>query len=125
MSGSPGSAGGSDATPPCSLRGTPLAVRSDGRGCGLWLATTAYFHMATRRFRLRLPPHLPRGSAVAFGWESTPPLLPEDLHLLATVHVGRTGRDRPHGRPPAQIRACRIPALGSCLGCRTLNRSEG
>src|SRR6266487_1270869 len=48
MSGSPGSAGGSDATPPCSLRGTPLAVRSDGRGCGLWLATTAYFHMATR-----------------------------------------------------------------------------
>jgi hypothetical protein len=44
-------------------------------------------------FRLRLPPHLPCGSAVAFGWESTSPALPEDSHLLATVHGGRTGRD--------------------------------
>jgi hypothetical protein len=31
------------------------AVRSDGRGCGLWLATTAYFHMATRSETLGTP----------------------------------------------------------------------
>src|SRR6266700_1062366 len=85
-------------------------------------------HRRRRRehqFRLRLPPHLPCGSAVAFGWESAPPLLPEDFHLLATVHGGRTGRDRPHGRPPAQTRACGTTALGSCLGCRTSNRCFG
>jgi len=27
------------------------------------------------------------------------------------------GRDRPFGRPPAQIPACGTTALGSCLGC--------
>ena len=27
------------------------------------------------------------------------------------------GRDRPYGRPPAQIPACGITALGSHLGC--------
>jgi SAM-dependent methyltransferase len=33
----------------------------------------------------------------------------------ATREVSR-GRDRPRGRPPAQIPACGITALGSCLG---------
>jgi hypothetical protein len=36
-----------------------------------------------------------------------------------TVEVrtcGGRGRDRPYGRPPAQIPACGTTALGSCLG---------
>ncbi len=32
-----------------------------------------------------------------------------------TATVQSRGRDRPFGRPPAQIPACGIPALGSCL----------
>jgi hypothetical protein len=31
-------------------------------------------------------------------------------------YTGR-GRDRPFGRPPAQIRTCRITAYGSYFGC--------
>ena len=85
---------------------TPHAPRLPGR---------RYVYLGAG-FRLRLPPHLPCGSAVAFGWESTSPPLPEDSHLLATVHDGRTGRNRPHGRPPAQIPARGTTALGSYLG---------
>ena len=33
----------------------------------------------------------------------------------AMVTDGHRGRDRPCGRPPAQIPACGITALGSCL----------
>src|SRR5262249_43657855 len=54
-------------------------------------------------FRLWLPPHLPCGSAVAFGWESTPPLLPEGFHLLATVPDGRPRRDGDCSPAPLQI----------------------
>ena len=32
------------------------------------------------------------------------------------LEIGR-GRDRPFGRPPAQIRACGIAAHGSYFGC--------
>jgi hypothetical protein len=35
------------------------------------------------------------------------------------------GRDRPCGRPPAQIPACGIPALGSCHGYLAANRVSG
>ena len=40
------------------------------------------------------------------------------------VVTGR-GRDRPRGRPPAQIPASGTTALGSCLGCRASSRSSG
>ncbi len=36
--------------------------------------------------------------------------------VLGQVEVGGRGRDRPCGRPPAQIPACGITALGSYLG---------
>ncbi|MGW5153590.1 hypothetical protein [Rhodococcus koreensis] len=32
-----------------------------------------------------------------------------------TLRYSSRGRDRPHGRPPAQIPACGTTALGSCL----------
>jgi hypothetical protein len=35
------------------------------------------------------------------------------------------GRDRPHGRPPAQIPACGTTALGSYLGCVAAKRTSG
>src|ERR1019366_9539672 len=35
------------------------------------------------------------------------------------------GRDRPHGRPPAQIPACGTTALGSYLGCLAGRRTSG
>ncbi len=37
--------------------------------------------------------------------------------LAAARHDRNRGRDRPFGRPPAQIPACAANALGSCLGC--------
>src|ERR1700735_264264 len=40
------------------------------------------------------------------------------------VYRGR-GRDRPYGRPPAQIPACGTTALGSYLGCVAAKRSWG
>ena len=39
-----------------------------------------------------------------------------DVLTLATFNIGR-GRERPFGRPPAQIRASGITAHGSYLGC--------
>jgi hypothetical protein len=45
--------------------------------------------------------------------------------MRVAARRSRRGRDRPHGRPPAQTRACRITALGSCLGCRASNRISG
>jgi uncharacterized protein DUF222 len=39
-------------------------------------------------------------------------------------HLSR-GRDRPCGRPPAQIPACGITALGSYLGCVAAKRASG
>jgi Mg2+ and Co2+ transporter CorA len=36
--------------------------------------------------------------------------------LGMNVIVNDRGRDRPYERPPAQIPACGITALGSCLG---------
>ena len=35
------------------------------------------------------------------------------------------GRDRPCGRPPAQIPACAANALGSCLGCERRSARQG
>ena len=43
---------------------------------------------------------------------------------LAGLAVSR-GRDRPCGRPPAQIPASGIPALGSCHGYLAANRASG
>jgi predicted transcriptional regulator len=37
------------------------------------------------------------------------------LRRFGAVEAPGRGRDRPRGRPPAQIPACGIPALGSCL----------
>ena len=42
-----------------------------------------------------------KGAATRSGWTCT---------------CGR-GRDRPYGRPPAQIRTCGITAYGSYFGC--------
>ena len=44
--------------------------------------------------------------------------------IRLSMHRGR-GRDRPHGRPPAQIPACGITALGSYLGCVAAKRASG
>jgi len=41
------------------------------------------------------------------------------------VTTNSRGRDRPYGRPPAQIPACGITALGSYLGCVAAKRSDG
>src|SRR6266487_4483415 len=101
MSGSPGSAGGSDATPPCSLRGTPLAVRSDGRGCGLWLATTAYFHMATRTLETTQTARETRAYALRLG----------SFHPF----VVPAGADRGQGEPGFPFRN---PSLGATCGRR-------
>src|SRR5215471_18444909 len=38
---------------------------------------------------------------------------------------GGRGRDRPCGRPPAQIRTCSITAYGSYFGCLARKRASG
>ena len=46
--------------------------------------------------------------------------------LIVAFSMENRGRDRPCGRPPAQIPACGITALGSCLGSwRRVRRSGG
>ena len=47
-------------------------------------------------------------------------LFVDEIELVAADHTAPwqtadNGRDRPHGRPPAQIPACGTTALGSCL----------
>ena len=59
----------------------------------------------------------------------TPPEHPPDCCGRQTLTVppdtlGR-GRDRPCGRPPAQIPACGTTALGSCLGCGRRSARSG
>ena len=44
---------------------------------------------------------------------------------MYAVTQRRRGRDRPCGRPPAQIPACGITALGSYLGCVAAKRACG
>jgi hypothetical protein len=44
---------------------------------------------------------------------------------LGAVEGPDCGRDRPFGRPPAQIPACGIPALGSCLRCERRSVLQG
>ena len=50
-------------------------------------------------------------------------------HLAGYVRgqwtIESRGRDRPYGRPPAQIPACGTTALGSCLGCLASKRASG
>ena len=46
------------------------------------------------------------------------------LYVTHDQTEGR-GRDRPCGRPPAQIPACGITALGSYLGCVAAKRTSG
>ena len=43
----------------------------------------------------------------------------------APAAMSGRGRDRPYGRPPAQIPACGITALGSYLGCVAAKRTSG
>jgi hypothetical protein len=45
--------------------------------------------------------------------------------VLVVVAAQSRGRDRPCGRPPAQIPACGITALGSYLGCVAAKRASG
>ena len=52
------------------------------------------------------------------------PLTTEDHTGRRTAYQSR-GRDRPCGRPPAQIPACGITALGSYLGCVAAKRASG
>jgi hypothetical protein len=53
--------------------------------------------------------------------EKGAPLATTKFHL---DNFGR-GRDRPFGRPPAQIRTCSITAYGSYFGCLAWKRSFG
>ena len=48
----------------------------------------------------------------------------QETQLGAVEGPGR-GRDRPCGRPPAQIPACGTTALGSCLGCERGSALQG
>ena len=45
--------------------------------------------------------------------------------LSTVVHPLYRGRDRPHGRPPAQIPAGAANALGSCLGYERQSELRG
>src|SRR5262249_57546603 len=48
------------------------------------------------------------------------------LERVLRVYVDHyRGRDRPCGRPPAQIPACAANALGSCLGCERGSARRG
>ena len=47
---------------------------------------------------------------------------PDQIRLGVTAHWKK---DRPCGRPPAQIPACGITALGSYLGCAAVKRASG
>src|SRR3954453_22527215 len=47
------------------------------------------------------------------------------LAPVLTNAFGDRGREPSYPGPPAQIRASRIPALGSYLGCLTANRTLG
>jgi SRSO17 transposase len=47
------------------------------------------------------------------------------LGIPADVVFRNRGRDRPCGRPPAQIPACGTTALGSCLGYERQSASQG
>ena len=49
---------------------------------------------------------------------------PPPSGTMPTLYQSR-GRDRPCGRPPAQIPACGITALGSYLGCVAAKRASG
>ena len=44
---------------------------------------------------------------------------------MSVTSPGYRGRDRPCGRPPAQIPACGITALGSCYEYLAANRCSG
>ena len=45
--------------------------------------------------------------------------------FVEVVSVCDGGRDRPYGRPPAQIPACGTTALGSCLGWLASKHASG
>ena len=61
-----------------------------------------------------------RPLAVSAAWG--PPFDRPDQHPASTAGAtGYRGRDRPCGRPPAQIPACATNALGSCLGSEREN----
>jgi hypothetical protein len=56
-------------------------------------------------------------SGLLFCWEDGRAVHPDT--------ITSRGRDRPCGRPPAQIPACGITALGSYLGCVAAKRASG
>src|ERR1039458_7952799 len=58
------------------------------------------------------PPIFPTSPAFQVGVDAL-----EEGNHRRPVEPADCGRDRPFGRPPAQIPACGIPALGSCLRC--------
>src|SRR5512132_2070359 len=72
---------------------------------------------------LRLPlDHPPLPGASGYRRE----LLPGPRRFGATEGLSSyRGRDRPCGRPPAQIPACATDALGSCLGYERENARRG
>src|SRR5215813_3654317 len=61
----------------------------------------------------------PSGSGAAGAGLRTAPAI-----AIPSVN-GRRGRDRHYWRPPAQIPASGIPALGSCHGYLAANRTSG
>ena len=70
------------------------------------------------------------GSVVPRSWRTTGPMpLAGDTHVsradLAVRSASRRGRDRPCGRPPAQIPASGITALGSYHGWLAAKRCSG
>src|SRR5208283_2904256 len=64
--------------------------------------------------------------AIELGHRAATAEVTEDLErVLPADGALSRGRDRPCGRPPAQIPACGITALGSYLGCVAAKRASG
>jgi hypothetical protein len=70
-------------------------------------ASYAVSHSSVQGFASGFLPTPPRDDAVASDSELAPPLPPEDFHLLATAHAGRTS----YGRSESALscNACLVP----------------
>ena len=100
----------------CSSRRRPAVA------CGFWRAATG--RRGSRLSGRRLVAQRRAVWGLAFAEQGR-----DDCHRLIlrepeAAELSR-GRDRPCGRPPAQIPACGITALGSYLGCVAAKRASG
>src|SRR5208337_476573 len=93
-----------------------IGLRADGR------SGTTPRQPVTSAAGCRLP--TARCPHALYHQPRTPPCRAATAGLPAAADQSR-GRDRPYGRPPAQIPACGITALGSYLGCVAAKRASG